>query len=72
MNIAHLAFYANQVLENLKSVEIETLPVRFWQGLYEGTGDIESVPDFLIEEPDIDDSIEGAFIEIDLPYDPHA
>ena len=42
MNIAHLAFYANQVLEDLK---IETLPVNFWQGLYEGAGDLESVPD---------------------------
>ena len=56
MNIAHIAFYANPVLEDLN---IETLTVDFWRGLYEGTGDIESVPDFLIEEPDIDDSIEG-------------
>ena len=39
MNIAHIAFYANQVLEDVKSVHIETLPVTFWQGLYEGRGD---------------------------------
>ena len=46
MNIAHLAFYANQVLEDLK---IETLPIDFWQGLFKGAGDIDSVPNFLIE-----------------------
>ena len=53
-------------------MNIETLPVDFWRGLYEGSGDIESGPDFLIEEPDIDDSIKGSITEIDLPYDPHA
>ena len=53
-------------------MNIETLPVDFWRGLYEGSGYIESGPDFLIEEPDIDDSIKGSITEIDLPYDPHA
>jgi len=45
-NIAHIAFYANQVLEDLN---IETLPVAFWRGLYEGRGDTSLVPDSLIE-----------------------
>ena len=49
MNIAHIAFYANQVLEDVKSVHIDTLPVGFWSGLYEGRGDTSLVPDFLIE-----------------------
>lgn len=49
MNIAHLAFSANLVLEDVKSVHIETLPVAFWRGLYEGRGDISIVPDYLIE-----------------------
>lgn len=44
MNIAHIAFYANTVLEDLN---IETLTVGFWRGLYEGHGDASLVPDDL-------------------------
>ena len=46
MNIAHIAYYANLVLAQ---AGIETLTVAFWRGLYEGAGDISSVPDYLIE-----------------------
>ena len=69
MNIAHIAFYANQVLQDLN---IETLTVGFWSGLLEGRGNTRLVPDSLLpDEPDIDDSIEDAFIEIDPPFNPH-
>ena len=45
-NIAHLAYYANRVLEALGQ---ETLAVAFWRGLYEGRGNTSAIPDDLIE-----------------------
>ena len=47
MNIAHLAFYANQVLEDLG---METCVVGFWHGLWEGRGNIQTVPDYLVKQ----------------------
>ena len=49
MNIAHMAYHANRVLEKLG---METLVVAFWQGLWEGRGDISVVPDDLLPEGD--------------------
>ena len=46
MNTAHIAYYANLVLESLG---IETLPVAFWDGLYEGVGDTSVIPDWYVE-----------------------
>ena len=53
MNIAHIAFYANQVLSDLN---IETLPVAFWRGLHEGCGDTSLVPDYLIDAENATDA----------------
>ena len=56
MNIAHIAFYANKVLEEIKSVSISPLTVGFWRGLYEGRGDISLIPDYLIDTENTDDT----------------
>lgn len=46
MNIAHIAFHANRVLEILG---METMVVAFWAGLWEGSGDISVIPDWYVE-----------------------
>ena len=46
MNTAHLAYYANLVLEQLG---METIVVAFWDGLWQGRGDISVIPDWYVE-----------------------
>jgi len=47
MNIAHIAYYANRVLQDLG---MQTLTVAFWRGLWEGRGDTSVVPDEWLAE----------------------
>lgn len=46
MNIAHIAFYANKILEDLN---LDTFTVAFWRGLFERRGDTSIVPHCVAE-----------------------